>query len=120
MSIFDIIKILNIAGIIQGFILSAAIFHARTRGRKCLMFLSLLILIYSLGNLANILVHLYLAEYYWHRFVLIPFFAVIGYVFYFYIASFTEFSARVPKIYHFISFALIAFAFIYEYDFKDT
>ena len=112
MDIFGVIRIINIAGIIQGFILSAAIFHARTRGRKCLMFLSLLILIYSLGNLANILVHQYLAEYYWHRFVLIPFFAVIGYVFYFYIANFTEFTAKVPKIFHFVSFILIAIGFI--------
>jgi AraC-like DNA-binding protein len=112
MNFFGVIKIINIAGIIQGFILSIAIFHARSKGRKCLVFLSLLILVYSLGNLTNIVVHNLFFEYYWHRFLLIPFFALIGPVFYFYIASFTEYSIKIPKIFHFISFILITAGFI--------
>jgi AraC-like DNA-binding protein len=112
MEIFGIIKIINIAGIIQGLFLSAAIFHARTKGRKCLVFLSLLILVYSLGNLANIIIHSFFSEYYWHRFILIPFFAAIGPAFYFYISSFTDYTARIPKIFHFISLILIAAGFI--------
>ncbi len=112
MDVFGIIKIINIAGIIQGLILSAAIFHARTKGRKCLVFLSMLILVYSIGNLANIIVHNFFREYYWHRFLLIPFFAAIGPVFYFYIANFTGYNARIPKIFHFISILLIVAGFI--------
>jgi AraC-like DNA-binding protein len=111
MDILGIIRIINITGIIQGFFLSVAIFHARIKGRKCLIFLSLLILIYSLGNLANIVVHQYFAGYYWHRFILVPFYVAIGPAFYFYVANFTGFSVNIPKVLHFASFILIAAGF---------
>ena len=108
MDIFKIIQIINIAGIIQGFILSAAVFHGRKRGGKSLIYLALLIMVFSVGNLANIIVHYFLGHYYWHKFLMVPFYVAIGPAFYLYVAEFTDYNIKLPKAVHFLVFIIIS------------
>ena len=114
MNVLSLIRIINIACIIQGLILSAAIFHVRTKGSKALLYLSMLILMYSLCSFSDIIVDMYLEEYTWHWFLLIPFYALIGHLFYFYIADFTGFSVKIPKIIYFIPYILIIQGSLYS------
>lgn len=114
MSIFEIIRIINIAGIIQGIILSIAIFHKRKTGGKSLSFFALYIFIYSLGNLSSILSHHYFVSYSWHSFMCIPFYLALGIAFYLYIKSYIGFSDKIKPAFHFFGFAVIGFFFLME------
>ncbi len=114
MSIFEITRIINIAGIIQGIILSIAIFHKRKTGGKSLSFFALYIFIYSAGNLSNILSHHYFGSYSWHPFLSIPFYSALGIAYYFYIKSYIGFADRIKPVFHFLSFSVIGFFFVIQ------
>ena len=114
MNIFEIARIINIAGIIHGIILSIAIYHKRKTGGKSLSFLALYIFIYSAGNLSNILSHYFFASYSWHPFLSIPFYSALGIAFYFYVKSYMGFADRIKPVFHFFAFGVVGIFFLMQ------
>ncbi|MBP8082110.1 MAG: AraC family transcriptional regulator [Spirochaetes bacterium] len=114
MNIFEIARIINIAGIIHGIILSIAIYHKRKTGGKSLSFFALYIFIYSAGNLSNILSHHFFAAYSWHPFLSIPFYSALGVAFYFYVKSYLGFADRIKPVFHFFAFGVVGLFFLMQ------